>query len=163
MVMNIEVRDVKLGELEEVVKITNDAFNVPYQKDEYELKYNEPPEKLVEEFKSGKTKVVVAVLDNKIVGAQRYADAGSKFAPYNKEGVEIKKLAVLKEFRNQGVGERLIKETEKKIRDSGRSIIVLECVLEKNLAPHYKNLGFQEYRTVEHGDHHDVYMFKKLF
>ncbi len=164
--MNIEIQEAKLEEIEEVVKITNDSFNIPYQKEDYELKYNEPAETLKKEFESGKTKVLVATLDGKIIGAQRYTLADEKFAPYeNNETryiVVINKLAVLKEYRNQGIGEKLMAEAEKRIRNEGCQIIVLDCMLEKNLPQHYEKLGFKEYKNVKHLDHHDIYMFKKL-
>lgn len=164
--MNIKIRKAKIEEIEEVVKVTNDAFNVQYRKDKYELKYNEPAQALIDEFKSGKIKILIAVLDNKIIGAQRYTSASKKFVPFDNDetkfSIEITKLAVLPEYRNQGIGGKLIKAVEEQVRKEGCQLLVLECMLEKNLPPHYAKLGFQEYRNVEHGDHHDIYMFKKL-
>lgn len=164
--MNIEIREAKPEEIEEIIKVTNDAFNIPYQKENLDLKYNEFSEILKEEFKSGKTKVLIAVLNNKIIGAQRYLLADEKYAPYiNNETrhiVAINKLAVLKEYRNQGIGEKLMAEVEKKVRNEGCQIIVLDCMLEKKLSQHYKKLGFEEYKNIEHLDHHDIYMFKNL-
>lgn len=164
--MDIKIREAKLEELGEVVKVTNDAFNIPYQKDEYELKYNEPPQILIDEFKSGKTKVLVAILGDKIIGVQRYSLADEKFSPFNNSEANhiaaINKLAVLREHRNQGIGEKLMAEVEKRLKNDGCKIVVLDCMLEKNLPQHYGKLGFKEYKTLEHLDHHDVYMFKKL-
>jgi len=161
--MEISIREAKKEELGEVVRITDAAFNIPYQKEEYELKYKEPPEILVEEFESGKTKVLVALLGAEVVGAIRYRTTNlDKYIPHDKNSVEIFKLAVLKKYRKQRIGEKLMAKVERVVKEQGYPLAVLNCMLEENLPSYYQKLGYEEFRNVEHGDHHDIYMFKTL-
>ncbi len=158
----MNIREAKLDELNKVVGITNEAFNIPYQKEDFKLKYNEPPEALIEEFKKGETKVLVVEEDGQIIGAVRYKKASEKFVPHDINSVEISKLAVPFKYRNKGIGAQLMREVEKMVKNEGFDQVVLEAMLEKNLPQHYKKLGYEEYNTIKHEDHHDVSMFKRL-
>jgi len=158
----MNIREAKIDELNKVVEVTNEAFNIPYQEEEYDIKYNEPPEALIEEFKKGETKVLVAEEDGQIIGTVRYKKASEKFVPHDINSIEIHKLAVLLKYRNKEIGAQLMQEVEKMVKNEGFDQIVLEAMLEKNLPQHYKKLGYEEYNTIKHEDHHDVSMFKVL-
>ena len=158
----MNIREAKIKDLNKVVEITNEAFNIPYQEEEYNIKYNEQLEILMGEFKKGETKVLVAEENGQIIGAIRYKKASERFIPHDTNSIEIHKLAVLLKYRNKGIGAQLMQEVEKMVKNEGFDQIVLEAMLEKNLPRHYKKLGYKEYNTIEHEDHHDVSMFKIL-
>jgi predicted N-acetyltransferase YhbS len=164
--MDVVIREATKEEIPKVVEVTNEAFNVPYDETGIYLPYNESSEKLISEFADGTTKVLVALMDGEIIGAVRYGVAGANFTPFHEEkevsSLELKKLAVLEQFREQKVGEKLLREVERIAQEEGRPAVVLECMEEKNLVPYYKKFGYEEFRTLENKERHDVYMVKKL-
>jgi len=71
-------------------------------------------------------------------------------------------LAVLKTYRNNSIGESLIKQAEAVARKKGITKILLDCAQEKKLPEYYKKLGYKIDIVKKHQDHHDVYMSKKI-
>ena len=99
--------------------------------------------------------IIVAVLNNKVIGAIRY-----KFL--EKNSLYFYKLAVLKTHRNKGIGTSLIKQVEVIAKKKGIAKIRLDCAQEKKISEYYKQFGYKIDKVKQHQNHHDVYMSKKI-
>ncbi len=145
----------KNGEMRRVTDVTNRAFFVPFDPHGYKPKYKELYGKLEKDVSENEVKVIVAVINNKIIGAQRY-----KFL--SDLTINISRLVVLKRYRKNGIAYKLIQEIEKIARRKRYEKITLDCMLEKNLPPYYERIGFKIDKIKKHGDHHDVFMSKRI-
>ena len=152
--LDISIKHAKLNELPRVKYITKLAYKIPYKNNTLITKSHEP-KNIKDSFFKKEFYVIVAVQDNKIVGAVRY-----KFIEKNQ--LYFYKLAVLKTYRNKGMGSTLIKEVEKVAERKGCAKILLECAREKKLSEYYQKLGFKIDIIKKHFDHHDVYMSKRI-
>lgn len=150
---NIKIKQAKLEDLSRVVYITKFAYRHPYKKNALITKSHESAD-LRDDFMKKRFFALVAICDNKIVGAVRYRIV--------KDDVYVYKLAILKLFRNKGIGAALMQAVEKKAKMKKSKKILLDCAKEKGLAEYYKKLGFKIDIIKKHQDHHDVYMSKIL-
>ena len=130
--LDIFIKHAKLNELSRVEYITKLSYKIPYKNNTLITKLHEP-KNIKDSFLKKEFYVIVAVQDNKIVGAVRY-----KFIEKNQ--LYFYKLAVLKTYRNKSVGSMLIKEVEKVAERKGRTKILLDCAREKNCIAIIKNL-----------------------
>lgn len=69
------------------------------------------------------------------VGTMRYRDLGEK--------IKLERVAVLKEHRNKGYGEKLVREVIEEIKKETTKPITLHSQLPA--IPLYKRIGFQQY------------------
>lgn len=69
------------------------------------------------------------------VGTMRYRDLGEK--------IKLERVAVLKEHRNKGYGEKLVREVIKEIKQQTPKPITLNSQLPA--IPLYERIGFQQY------------------
>lgn len=152
--VQILIRHANLNELSRVISITKLAYKIPYKKDTLVTKSHESKD-VNEQFSKNKFFIIVAVFNDKIVGAVRY-----KFV--ENRGLYFYKLAVLKTHRNKGIGALLIDEIENIAKKKKYNKILLDCAREKKLHDYYKKFGFQIDEIKKHLDHHDVYMSKKI-
>ncbi len=150
----ISIRPIKLIELPRVLYITKLAYKVPFKKNTLITKSHEP-KNIRESFLNKEFFVIAAIIKNKIIGSIRY-----KFVKNN--NLYCYKLAVLKTFRNKGVGSSLINKLEKIAKIKKCRKILLDCAQEKKLPDYYKELGFKIDKVEKHLDHHDVYMSKSV-
>ncbi len=150
----VTIRHAKLNELFRVIFITQLANKIPYQKNTLVTIPHEP-EDIKSRFSKKEFFIIVAVSKNKIVGAARYKIN-------NKNQLYFYKLAVLKTYRNKGVGSFLVNEIEKIAKRKHYSKIMLVCVQGKKLSKYYKKFGYKIDKIKKHHDHHDVYMSKTL-
>lgn len=150
----ITVRHAKLNELPRIIYITKLAYKVPYKKDILITGSNEPKD-VDDKFKKKEFFIIIAIVNNKIVGAVRY-----KIDQEN--NLYFYKLAILKTFRNKGISAALINELEKTAKKKGCDKILLDCAKEKKLPDYYKKFGFKIDKIKKHLDHHDVFMSKKV-
>jgi len=151
---NLLFRHAKLNELPRVKYITKLAYKIPYKENSLITRSHEP-NNLKDVFLSKEFFIIVATVDKKIVGAVRYKLS-------KKNSLYIYKLAVLKTYRNNSIGESLIKQAEAVARKKGITKILLDCAQEKKLPEYYKKLGYKIDIVKKHQDHHDVYMSKKI-
>lgn len=154
---NLTIREPKPEEYRAVVDLTNAAFNVPTEFDEFQGIYNEPYELFLERVAEGAWHVLVALLGDTVVGAVRY-----QFLKKEPDTVWLFKLAVLPEYRKHGVAPKLMQRVEEIARDAGRSRINLEAMQEKGLPDYYKKFGFVVDSVKENHGHHDVMMSKSI-
>jgi ribosomal protein S18 acetylase RimI-like enzyme len=82
-------------------------------------------------------------IDNKIIGCVGYSY-------YNNQIYLIERLATLPEYRNMGIGKRMMKFIENKIKNSGGKIVEIH-VTDSNtvLRDWYKKQGYIEIRIEE--------------
>ncbi|MDE1828571.1 MAG: GNAT family N-acetyltransferase, partial [Candidatus Micrarchaeota archaeon] len=79
--------------------------------------------------------VIVAVRDNKVIGCE-YA--------ISEIGGFLVQLAVRRQFRNQGVGERLLKAGEDFLKKKGvREVLIWADTNNANLLEYYKKRGYK--------------------
>ncbi|MFA4871559.1 MAG: GNAT family N-acetyltransferase [Patescibacteria group bacterium] len=152
---NIQIKKINLNQLPEVIKMTWQAFNVPFLKGGIISDYKES-ENLKEMVENKKIFILAALSNNKIVGAVRYKSTA------NGQNIYLFRLAVLKFYRYMGIGSKLVKRVEKITKKLGYKKIKLDCVLEKGLFPYYKKLGYRVYNIKKHDDHYDVFMYKRV-
>jgi len=120
--LDISIRHAKLNELPRVKYITKLAYKIPYKDNTLVTKSHEP-KNIKDSFLKKEFHIIVAVYNNKIVGAVRY-----KFD--NKGYLYFYKLAVLKTYRNLGIGSLLIGELEKVAVKKSCAMILLDCAHE---------------------------------
>lgn len=154
MKQEIHIRKAELNDLQEIAEVTKEAYSVP--KNKTGLVTNADNfSKLLEDFQQRKIEILIAILDKKIIGAIRY-----KFP--DSDNAYFCKLAVRKEYRNQGIATQLIQHVELIAKEKNCKKILLDCALEKGLVPYYEKLGYKVDKIKKHHDHHDVDMSKKL-
>lgn len=148
------IRKAKIGDLKRVSYVTRLAWKVPYNKLGFVNSFHENKQ-LVDLVKEKKMNILVAIEDNKIVGAIRYELRG--------EGVVFfSKLVVLSTYRRRGIGTKLISKLEKISKNKGVSEICLDIMEEKLLNPFYQKIGYRIVKKIKHFDHHDIYMKKRI-
>lgn len=154
MMHQIEIRLAKLNEIPRVKHVTQLAYEVPYKETGIATKPHEPKE-IEEMIKRNDLFIFVAIQDGEIIGSIRceiQKDAKLYFSM----------LAVLKEYRNQGVGSKLVETVEEFAKAKKCGYVVLDCLKEKKLDEYYEKRGYKINDTKEHNGHHEVYMSKFL-
>lgn len=149
----ILIRYATLKELPRVIQVTKQGYKIPHKKNTLITKSHEP-EDIKERFLSKKFFVVVAIADNKIVGAVRYK--------IMEENLYLYQLAVLKKYRNKGIGSMLVNKIKNIAKRRKYKKILLDHALEKRLTDFYNRMGFKIYKIKKHQDHHDVYMSQRI-
>lgn len=152
--MDFQIRKVKPEEIDEVSTVTAEAYKYPYDIEERVtsgFKENSELEKAVE---SGDVNILVAIVNNKIVGAIRYTIQDSV--------VHLSKLAVLKSYRNESIATELVNKVEFEAKNLEATKVTLDFMQEKNLQPYYEKLGYSVTDIREHGNHHDVFAEKSI-
>jgi len=101
--------------------------------------------RLINDFKSGKNKfnkkgerLVVCEVDEKIVGI-----CGLNIDPINSKRGRIRRLYVLPQYRNKGVGRKLVKELIDYSKKHFKSVSV--NIGKLNISEFYEDLGFKKY------------------
>ena len=151
---HISIRHAKSNELLRIKYITKLAYKIPYKENTLITKSHEP-NNIKSSFFKKEFFVIVAIFNDKIVGAVRYKLLGEN-------SLYFYKLAVLKTHRNKGVGALLINQIEAVAKKKGITEIELDCAQEKNLPEYYKKFGYKINKVKQHQDHHDVYMSKRI-
>ena len=152
--LNISIRHAKSNELLRIKYITKLAYKISYKENAFITRSHEPDD-IKNSFLEKEFFIIVAVFNNKIVGAIRYKLFG-------KNSLYFYKLAVLKTHRNKGIGALLIKQIEVVAKRKGLTKILLDCMQEKKLPEYYKKFGYKIDKIKQHQDHHDVCMSKKI-
>lgn len=92
-------------------------------------------ERLSEKISRDPESILVATIDNKIVGNVFIVEDG--WAAF------VFRLAVVKEYRNRGIGKRLMQEAEERIRKKGyNELHILVHTDETELQGYYEKLGY---------------------
>lgn len=153
--MKVIIREPVVDEIDQVKEVTQLAYQYPFdEKDQVISHVTEPPD-LADLFIKKEINILVAVIDNKIIGAIRYTFPDEKT-------VYFSRLVVLKDYRRQGIAKELIQQIETIAKQSGVDKVELDFMQEKNLAPFYEDLGYHITKTIEHGNHHDVLAMKDI-
>jgi len=147
------IKKARINDLPRIKYITRLAYQVPYKGKTVITKPHES-KNLKPDFQDKKFFALVAIFNSKIIGAVRYQ--------IKNKNLYFFKLAVLKTFRQKGIGSLLIKRLEKIAQKKGCRKITLSCVQEKQLPQYYKKLGYKISTIKKHHQHHDVYMFKLM-
>jgi len=151
---NLTIREASKHELQEISEMTQKAYMNPENNTGIITNAGKLSE-LVENFQQKKIKILVALLDQKIIGAIRYNFPET-------DSLYFSKLAVKKEYRNQGIGTQIVRRIELIAKEKKCKKILLDCMFEKGLVPYYENLGYKIDKIKKHQDHHDVDMSKNL-
>lgn len=149
----IIIRKAKKEELSRVSYVTNIAYKSPFIKNGIVTKPHQSKE-LEADFLNKKVGILVAIISDKIVGVQKYKKIDNNLYIYQ--------LAVLKSFRGEGIGAKLLEETEEIARKGNFKKITLDCMKEKHLPEYYMSLGFMVDEIKKHKNYHMVYMSKKI-
>lgn len=152
--MKTKIRQTKLAEFSRVKAITKKAYSIPYKQNGLITTPHES-ENEKEQVLKKEVFILAAIVDNKIVGAVRYRFEGSN-------NLYFFKLAVLKTYRNKGVGALLINKLEKIASAHNCKKVLLDCAREKKLDKYYERLGFKVDKTEKREKHCLVFMSKKI-
>lgn len=150
----MQIRKAKIADLKRVSYITKIAWKKPYNEHGVVYGFSESLD-LAEQIRKRNIFILVATLDNKIIGAIRY-----EFL--NKNQIYFSKLVTLPSYRGVGVGQALINKLESIAQKEKVKKISLDVMEEKLLVPYYKKIGYKVLRKVKFLNHHEVYMFKNL-
>jgi len=107
---------------------------------------------------------IVALSNNEIIG---YAVLAFRTVPHAHTAL-LHSLFVRDDFRNKGIGSRIIEHAEKIAFQNGIEILLLEVSAEnRNAIPLYKKLGFEEYGLLRNGykkdgKYKDLALMKKV-
>lgn len=151
--MDTTIREANFTEYETVAELVNKAYAVPFTKGALVTKANDSPEKIALYIKRG-CRVLVADIGGRMVGSVRYCFSGRY--------VSMDKLATDPDFRNMGIGRRLIAAVFNAVKSLGAEALEIEVAEAKGLVPYYQTLGFliKERKFVK--DHYEVKMTKKV-
>lgn len=150
--MNLRIRKPEYNELPEVARITRLSFKMdkkmglPAFREDGDWK---------KKYKDGNIGILIAVSGDKIIGTMRHHSL-------YKNALYLYALAVLKSFRNRGVGSTLIRASEKIAKRRHLKRMLFSTALPRNLVPHYKKLGYKIKLRLSHAGNEHVYMYKNL-
>lgn len=151
--MNIIIRSVNDKDIEKIVELTNNSYAVAYKQEFLVTRANDTNEKILEELQNG-VKIFVAEIKGEIVGAVRYEI---------KDGVvKLYKLAVMPEYRKQGIGGLLIQKVFDVVKELGYKKVKIEVHEGKGLIPYYEKFGFKTKERSQHKSHYEIIMEKDL-
>ncbi len=136
----VSIRKFKIADYQAVIKLWQKA-DLPYRP-----KGRDSRENINRQIKQANTIYLVAELDGKIVGAV--------FGTHDSRKGYINRLAVLPEFQNHGIGQRLVKELEKEFDKHGIGIIT--CLIED-----WNKTSLQFFEKIGYKKHPDITYFSK--
>jgi len=151
--MEITIRQAHSEELSLVAYLANAAYSVPFKDGAMVTKANDNEEKIIEEIKTGAT-VFVALSDENIVGSVRCCLVDKNLNMY--------KLTTDPNFRNLGIGGKLINYVFNFAKTKTVENIFIEVTEEKALVPYYKSFGFSIVGEKKVKDHYEVDMVKAV-
>lgn len=153
--MVVLIRKAKLNELNRVKGITKRAYMYPYDTKDKALSIVKEKLDFTDMVKNKLINVLVAIVNDRIVGAVRYRFSDNKTT-------HLSRLVVLKRYRNKGIAGKLINQIEIESKKQKMVKIELDFMQEKNLQDFYEKLGYKVIRTIKHGNHHDVFATKNI-
>jgi GNAT superfamily N-acetyltransferase len=81
-----------------------------------------------------------AYVEGRLVGSVQLAPVGK---PNGRHRAEVQKLLVLRQFRNRGIGASLMAAVERKARELGRWLLVLDTVPAQPAEKLYERIGYR--------------------
>jgi len=128
----------------------NDIKTVRYESDQEGFQHIN---KLLADFHSGKTlfdqpgeQLIGFLMDNKIVGV-----CGLNLEPSNPDLGRLRRLYVLRRYRNRGIGSKLVSYLVKHAKESFTGVVV--NVGELDVGPFYEARGFKKMQNNESYTH----------
>lgn len=147
----IDYRPARKRDFEEVLKLENECFKEPYSREDLLYEFEENPV----------NKIIVAEHDGRVIGFIDY------LITFN--SATIMQVAVTKEFRNLGIGTRLLEEMEnsfpKEIDDVVESITLEVRVSNQTAVKMYTKNGYKIVvvkRNYYKDGENAIYMVKRL-
>ena len=147
----IEYRPARKSDFEEVLKLENECFKEPYSREDLLYEFEENPV----------NKIIIAEHDGRVIGFIDY------LITFN--SATIMQVAVTKEFRNLGIGTRLLEEMEnsfpKEIDDVVESITLEVRVSNQTAVKMYTKNGYKIVVVKSHyykDGENAIYMVKRL-
>ena len=84
--------------------------------------------------------LLAAYVDGRLVGSVQLATVPK---PNGRHRAEVQKLLVLREFRGRGIGKALMAAVEKKAKELGRWLLVLDTVPAQPAEKLYERIGYR--------------------
>ncbi len=153
-----------------MAELQNPILREAKPQDALQIQKNIFPNKSVQEIEnriknlSSHRRRIVAEINNEIIG---YAVLAFRTVPHAHTAL-LHSLFVKDDFRNKGIGSRIIEYAEKLALQSKIEILLLEVGEEnKNAIALYKKMGFEEYGLLKRGykkgnNYKDLALMKKL-
>jgi|GEM_PF-6805800 len=152
---SIEIHQAKPEDLETISKLVALAYQTPINPGSFTNRAEDSVEKLAQEIAEG-TIILIARKGDEVIGTVRYKPENGFLM--------LSRLATAPEFRNQGVGNSLVKKVIDTAKSAKIPAIRLEVMeeKEKDLVPYYEALGFHETERIQYTHHKIITMEKKL-
>lgn len=147
------IRPIEPKDLEKVVELTNEAYTIPYRPGKKTTHAHDTLAKIEADLRDGGM-IFVAELEGEIVGAVRCQESAGTILLF--------KLAVAGDFRQQGIGGKLIETVFQYAKDQNIPQVKIEVMEEKGLIPYYESFGFVVTGKQFVRDHDEVIMVKDL-
>jgi len=148
-----------IDNLRKVIIVTDIAYRISLSGDFTTPSYDDI-RLLQKDVESGRITVLMAIIEGRIAGCVRY-EIGETF-------IQFSKLVVLPEYRQRGVGRRLIRVVEEIARERGFDVHLI-CAREKEgLESFYKSFGYRVIKETARPDqegyppHTELLMVKKI-
>lgn len=123
--MEIEVRELREGDTEELARIEAEAFSMPWTKKDFENLLSHPY-----------CFYLVALADGKVAGCCGYTDSFKE--------ATIDNVVVAEQFRNRGIARKMLEELIRRGEEAGVEAFTLEVRVSNAAAIHvYEKFGFQ--------------------
>lgn len=145
----IIIRKAKKDDLESIVVLakqlwdTEKPFDLNLEDNYYETE--DGREGLLKDIRSRKRFFLVALIDSKVVG---FVDGIiiENEGVYRQDVAYLSRLSVLDDYREMGIGTKLIDEFSKVVKDKGCTFIKINAFLDNTPAVNlYKKKGFKDY------------------
>ena len=145
-ILNFQIRECDIDDAKFICELN-------YNEMGYEFPVKETEKKLEYLLKSGKDKILVATVDELVVGYIHANDYDVIYAPHMKN---IMGIAVSSKFKRRGIGKALLTEIEKWARETGAcGIRLVSGAIRTDAHEFYRHCGYK-------GDKHQI-NFKKIF
>lgn len=123
--MEIEVRELREGDTEELARIEAEAFSMPWTKKDFDNLLSHPY-----------CFYLVALADGKVAGCCGYTDSFKE--------ATIDNVVVAEQFRNRGIARKMLEELIRQGEEAGVEAFTLEVRVSNAAAIHvYEKFGFQ--------------------
>ena len=138
--MKVEIREAKKEDLERIAEI----YKKEYSKEPYNEKWKKKNALDMVEGQFEGSNVLIALQEEKVIGFISF----TSFPWEQSYKGYIMDFAVDSEFQGEGVGTKLMEETEKKLKTEGVKSIALNSHLRSDAFEFYKKRGYERNEMV---------------
>ena len=150
--MDIIIRSATINDAEKIAKIKLEGWQTAYRgiiDDNFlnSMDLNEEIKRRKDNIQNG-VEIIVAELDNNIVGFCMYRDYTKNQENYPNSDCEISSLYVKSSLKRKGIGTKLMQHVLKKLKKQGKTNMILGCLKENYPSrAFYEKMGGKPLKT----------------